>query len=916
MATGPGVFGNVRVFGFIVKPSGNSQLVITNATLAADGSCFSCPADPICTGIGTCRPFDPNYVVNAADIGKPLSITFLDEVGAVKTLNNGGVPYYVQFLPAGSGRASNGDIPAGGGQCKTLIITPCVSITKECVVPCTPIGQPIRFRGQVCNTAAPIPVSADPSGRANDLVGIVVTDNPAAAITFAATTSLGNPFDTGANNRLRPGECVAYSGSYTPAENPCGPFTDTVSVTAVDSTGRSISNTDPCCSTIDGINYTCTGPRPPVTATCHVVTQPCIDLTKDCRPVNPPCDPTNPRSVRPGEQYTETFTVTNCGDVALRNVRVNDSVAGIIPVTGSASCPQTELAAGASCTISVTLTAPLGNCAPITDRATATGDQVCPPDAQCPSPATVTSAERNCTVVICCQPRICVTKVVACLINTNLCGPFGESATGFKVVSSTTTKLPAFCYMVTVSNCGQVCLTNNQVIDDHFGDLTTDFFTNSSEVFCPGQTRSFTFKTELEFDQINTVNASGQSVANGQTVSDIDTAEVHVLPASIDCTKLVSSPDDVDGNADDSHVQFPCGSGSHLVSYSVVVTNTGQADLANIVITDPALSNFCSIPGPFSLAAGASINFPLCGPMAFECGTGGGGNTNQCANPMLKQAAGCTVLELGGYKVDMTGPPGCVQGDVCIGPLGKLSMSGEQCITGMIKLDTGATFSKSGSGTVGPVIHTNLSAEINAAIAASMDAAALPCTMTIDTLKNGMNITGNGGLNVICVKNVTLNQPIYLNGTASDMFVFNVTGKFALTSHGSILVAGGVTRSHVLYNIIGTGEQVAFSGGGGGANCCNAVVDGTLIALQRKIALSPGLVNGQLIGGRDISIVSGASVRCPPGCTPTSFINTLTVSAEVSALQGGTNAFNACVHDHNGLPITVHHQCSATVECR
>jgi hypothetical protein len=40
-------------------------------------------------------------------------------------------------------------------------------------------------------------------------------------------------------------------------------------------------------------------------------------------------------------------------------------------------------------------------------------------------------------------------------------------------------------------------------------------------------------------------------------------------------------------------------------------------------------------------------------------------------------------------------------------------------------------------------------------------------------------------------------------------------------------------------------------------------VDGTLLAPYRKIALSPGLVNGEIISGQNISIVSGSSVRCP-----------------------------------------------------
>jgi len=123
-------------------------------------------------------------------------------------------------------------------------------------------------------------------------------------------------------------------------------------------------------------------------------------------------------------------------------------------------------------------------------------------------------------------------------------------------------------------------------------------------------------------------------------------------------------------------------------------------------------------------------------------------------------------------------------------------------------------------------------------------------------------------VNVICVGDIVLaGKTILLSGLAGTKFIFNVTGKFVLTGGGDgpqIRVTGGVQPKDVLYNIISTGADVAFSGGGGGVGCCKAIVDGTLLAPYRKIALSPGLVNGEVISGKDISIVSGSSVRCPP----------------------------------------------------
>jgi len=260
------------------------------------------------------------------------------------------------------------------------------------------------------------------------------------------------------------------------------------------------------------------------------------------------------------------------------------------------------------------------------------------------------------------------------------------------------------------------------------------------------------------------------------------------------------------------------------------------------------------------------------------CPTSGTCNTNtcpDCVDPVfgLGSASGSSVFELGAHSVSITGPPGGIIGNISIAANGKLSLTGSEFVTGTIFLGPGATFSDSSSGGVGAVVHNvDLGAQIAAAYAANAGNAALPCSQSFTTLdgKTVTTITGTHGVNVICVKDIVLSgKQILLTGPADAKFVFNITGKLVLTGGGlgpqiRVDASAGIPPSAVLYNLIGVGQDVAFSGGGGGVNCCAAIVDGTILAPYRKIALSPGLVNGEIISGLDISIVSGSSVKCPP----------------------------------------------------
>jgi len=305
-----------------------------------------------------------------------------------------------------------------------------------------------------------------------------------------------------------------------------------------------------------------------------------------------------------------------------------------------------------------------------------------------------------------------------------------------------------------------------------------------------------------------------------------------------------------------------------VISSKGVVCATVETDGEGRACFEPCASDCYDVT-----VLGSTSEFCVSTPTTIEISCGGAPGCPECVPaPELElgAAAGCTVLELTTAKVSITGPAGGIFGDVCIAPGGSLSMSGDEYVTGNINLGDGAKFSNSSHGTVHVVQPVDLSDEIKDAYDRAVSAAALSCDQSFAKLdgKTVTTITGGVGINVICVGDVVLSgKQIFLEGPAGAQFIINVTGKFTLTGGGAgpqIRVSGGVAPKDVLYNIIGTGSDVAFSGGGGGVNCCAAIVDGTLLAPYRKINLSPGLVNGQIISGKDISIVSGSSVGCPP----------------------------------------------------
>jgi len=251
----------------------------------------------------------------------------------------------------------------------------------------------------------------------------------------------------------------------------------------------------------------------------------------------------------------------------------------------------------------------------------------------------------------------------------------------------------------------------------------------------------------------------------------------------------------------------------------------------------------------------------------------------------LGEAANYALLTSGGGGFSFNGP-GAINGDVGIGVGGKYNFASPAVINGTMFLGTGVTGTNSGVTISGGIqtsatISANLTQAISDANTAATNAAALTATGTVpgNTIvvtnpSNSVTFNGSAGQNVLDVTDINLNNGNFtINGTSSETFIINVSGKFIDNGSASILLTGGVTAADVLFNIEGTGQDVAITGNAG------TVENGTILAPSRNISIHDQTLNGAVIGafGMSFSIqdTSGFTLNGPPtqppfgGPTPT-----------------------------------------------
>ena len=114
-------------------------------------------------------------------------------------------------------------------------------------------------------------------------------------------------------------------------------------------------------------------------------------------------------------------------------------------------------------------------------------------------------------------------------------------------------------------------------------------------------------------------------------------------------------------------------------------------------------------------------------------------------------------------------------------------------------------------------------------------------TRSLQAVNSSLTFTGAGGVNVIDVKSVNMNRKtLTFNGGTADVFVVNVARDFTF-AHSQIVLTGGVTANHVLFNFVHAGSVVNISNGSG--------VRGTFLAPHGTINVTGvAALHGELVG--------------------------------------------------------------------
>ena len=208
-----------------------------------------------------------------------------------------------------------------------------------------------------------------------------------------------------------------------------------------------------------------------------------------------------------------------------------------------------------------------------------------------------------------------------------------------------------------------------------------------------------------------------------------------------------------------------------------------------------------------------------------------------------------------------------IQGNVGIGGKGNFSMSAGT-VNGDIYMNSFGKFTKSGPAQHNGTVISNQDAVLNDALKDARDLSSL-AGMEASTA----NYTVNGNPQVLMTVNTNQNTTVMANpfatkvvlnlqdfvltggtftlsGNVNQTFIINVGRNFSL-NNASVVLAGGIMSSHILFNIKGPGSQVTLNQG--------TKLYGIVVATQRKVSLAGGKVFGKVVA-EQLSLSGGGQI--------------------------------------------------------
>ena len=286
-----------------------------------------------------------------------------------------------------------------------------------------------------------------------------------------------------------------------------------------------------------------------------------------------------------GQSVTYSFLVTNTGNSTITGTQVDETAFSGTGTMGTVSCPASigVMSPGVSvtCTATYTVTQADIDAGTVTNTAVAVGTD--------PHSKTITSPASTATVTEPASPSLSVAKTAS---------PGTVTAAGQKVT-----------YSFAVTNTGNVTLTAATINEGTFsgtGTLPAATCPAGAASIAPGVTVTCTATytvTQADVDTgsiTNTATASATDPSGTTDTSSPSTAKIAVTAAPALTVKKTVSPTTVTG-------------AGQKVTYSFVVTNTGNVTETGIVVNDESftgtgtLSAISCPPGAASLAPGAVL---------------------------------------------------------------------------------------------------------------------------------------------------------------------------------------------------------------------------------------------------------------------------------------------------------------------